>query len=102
MSRPLSKSALIDAITGLQPNHVSKRDVRSVIELLAAIGHGELKKNGVFVLAGLAKFVVVKRAATKEREGINPFTGQPTLFKAKPARRILKVRPLKVAKNAIA
>jgi len=60
-----------------------------------------LKKSGGFVLPGYAKFVVVKKAATPERTGINPFTKQPTVFKAKPARKILKVRPVKAAKDAV-
>jgi len=61
----------------------------------------ELKKAGVFLLPGYAKFVVVKKPATPERTGINPFTKQPTVFKAKPARKILKVRPVKAAKDAV-
>ncbi|MGD9932838.1 MAG: HU family DNA-binding protein, partial [Dehalococcoidia bacterium] len=51
---------------------------------------------------GFAKFVVVKKAATKSRKGINPFTGEPTTFKAKPARKIVRARPVKAAKDAVA
>jgi len=61
----------------------------------------ELKKSGEFVLPGFAKFIVVKKPATPERSGINPFTKEPTVFKAKPARKILKVRPVKAAKDAV-
>jgi hypothetical protein len=50
----------------------------------------------------LVRLLVVKKAATKERKGINPFTGQETVFKAKPARKIVKGRPLKAAKDAVA
>jgi DNA-binding protein HU-beta len=75
--------------------------VKAVIESLASVGYKELKKAGVFLLPGYAKFVVVKKAATPERTGINPFTKQPTVFKAKPARKILKVRPVKAAKDAV-
>jgi hypothetical protein len=41
--------------------------------------------------------VVVKKPATKEHKGINPFTGQETVFKAKPARKVIKARPAKEA-----
>ena len=69
---------------------------------LAAVGYKELKKTGVFLLPGFAKFVVIKKPATKERKGINPFTKEPTVFKAKPARKVLKARPVKAAKDAVA
>jgi nucleoid DNA-binding protein len=71
------------------------------MESLAAVGYKELKKAGMFVLPGFAKFVVVKKPATPERTGINPFTKEPTVFKAKPARKQLKVRPVKAAKDAV-
>ena len=48
-----------------------------------------------------AKFVVIKKPATKERAGINPFTKEPTVFKAKPARKIVRARPVKAAKDAV-
>jgi DNA-binding protein HU-beta len=48
-----------------------------------------------------AKFVVIKKSATKERAGINPFTKEPTVFKAKPARKIVRARPVKAAKDAV-
>jgi nucleoid DNA-binding protein len=80
---------------------LSKKDVKSVIESLASLGYKEMKKSGEFLLPGFAKFVVVKKPATKERSGINPFTKEPTVFKAKPARKVLKVRPVKAAKDAV-
>jgi len=53
------------------------------------------------LVPGLVKFVVIKKAATKARKGINPFTKEPTIFKAKPARKIIKARPVKAAKDAL-
>ena len=102
MPSPLSKSALIESITKLQTDDTSKRQVRSVVEALVTVGHKELKKNGVFVVPGLIRMVVVKKPATKERKGINPFTKEPTVFKAKPARKVVKARPVKAVKDAIA
>jgi hypothetical protein len=67
--------------------------VKGLLEAIAELGHTELKKNGIFVLPGLVRMVVVKKPATKERKGVNPFTGEPTVFKAKPARKVIKARP---------
>jgi DNA-binding protein HU-beta len=102
MPSPLSKSALIESITKLQTDGTTKRQTRSVIEALVAVGHKELKKNGMFLVPGFAKFVVIKKPATKARKGINPFTKEPTVFKAKPARKVVKARPVKAVKDAIA
>jgi DNA-binding protein HU-beta len=95
----MSKSELIQKIADEQS--LSKKDVKAVIESLAAVGYKELKKTGTFLLPGFAKFVVIKKPATKERTGINPFTKEPTVFKAKPARKTLKVRPVKAAKDSV-
>ena len=102
MPAALSKSALIESIAKLQTDETSKRQVKSVIEALVTVGHAELRKCGVFLVPGLAKFVVLKKPATKEHKGINPFTKEPTVFKAKPARKIVKARPVKAVKDAIA
>jgi nucleoid DNA-binding protein len=55
----------------------------------------------VFLVPGFAKFVVIKKAATKARQGTNPFNGEPMTFKAKPARKIVRARPVKAAKDAV-
>jgi DNA-binding protein HU-beta len=68
----------------------------------ATIGYNELNRSGAFLVLGFAKFVVIKKPATKERSGINPFTKEPTIFKAKPARKIVKARPVKATKDAVA
>jgi DNA-binding protein HU-beta len=102
MPSPMSKSALIESIANLQTDGTSKRQVKSMVDALVTVGHKELKKSGAFVLPGFAKFVVVKKPATKARKGINPFTKEPTVFKAKPARKVVKARPVKAVKDAIA
>ena len=71
------------------------------MDALVTVGHKELKKSGAFTVPGFAKFVVVKKPATKARKGVNPFTGEPTTFKAKPARKIVRARPVKAAKDAV-
>ena len=80
---------------------MTRKDVKSVIDLLAQIGHKEIKKSGAFLVPGFAKFIVIKKPATKERSGINPFTKEPTIFKAKPARKIIRARPVKAVKDAV-
>jgi nucleoid DNA-binding protein len=84
------------AATGL-----ARKQVASVLEALTgqiktAVGK---KGPGVFALPGLLKITVVVKPATPKRKGINPFTGQEQVFKAKPARRVVKVRPLKSLKD---
>ncbi len=102
MAKLMSKSQLVEKIVERHPNAMTRKDVRGVIKSLAEIGYKELKKTGAFFVPGFAKFVVIKKPATKERKGINPFTKEPTIFKAKPARKIIRVRPVKAAKDAVA
>ena len=61
----------------------------------------EVRLKRVGLLPGWAKFVVVKKPATKARKGTNPFTGEEMMFKAKPARKIVRARPVKAAKDAV-
>ena len=100
MAKAMSKSQLIEKIAE-QQDGLTKKDVKGVMEALVSVGHKELKKAGVFMLPGFAKFVVIKKPATKERQGINPFTKEPTVFKAKPARKIVRARPVKAVKGAV-
>lgn len=99
---PLSKSALIQKLADNFDDKLTRKDIKGILESVATIGQTELKKNGVFVIPGLIRMVVIKKPATKERKGINPFTKEPTVFKAKPARKVIKGRPVKAAKDAVA
>jgi DNA-binding protein HU-beta len=101
MTKMLSKSEVVQRITELHAEELTRRDVKNVIDSLAAVGYKELKKTGAFLVPGFAKFVVIKKPATKARKGINPFTKEPTIFKAKPARKVVKARPVKAAKDAV-
>ena len=95
----MTKAQLIEKIAA--ENQVAKKDVKGLLETLAAIGYKELKKTGMFLVPGFAKFVVIKKPATKAPKGTNPFTGEPMMFKAKPARKIVRARPVKAAKDAV-
>ena len=100
MGKLMTKSELIEKVAAAH-SELSKKDVKGVMETLATVAYKELKANGAFLLPGFAKFVVIKKPATKERAGINPFTKEPTVFKAKPARKIVRARPVKAAKDAV-
>lgn len=82
---------------------ISKKEAVAAYEALTGLlaVHLKTKKVGTFSFPGLAKCVVNRKPATKARKGINPFTGEPTVFKAKPARNVVKVRPLKALKDMV-
>ena len=96
---PYTKAQLFAAIS--EDTGLTKKDVAAVFDSLGHHMNRHLKKRGAgtFTLPGLAKFVVQNKKATKARKGINPFTGEETVFAAKPARRIVKIRPLKGTKE---
>jgi nucleoid DNA-binding protein len=100
--KTMSKSGLIQAISEAVGEELSRKQVKTVIESLINVGHRELKKAGVFTLPGFAKFRVVKKPATKARQGTNPFTKQPMTFAAKPASKAVRARPIKAIKDALA
>ena len=77
----------------------SAKDLRAVLEKLTSVDRAELKKNGLFLIPGFAKFVVVKKPATKVRKGTNPFTGEEMMFKARPARKVGKARPARSSRE---
>src|SRR5215208_6999702 len=80
---------------------LNRKQVTAVFDSLAGQIKNALGKKGpgTFTVPGLMRINVIQKPATKARKGINPFTGQETMFKAKPARRVVKVRPLKNLKE---
>lgn len=82
---------------------LSKKDVNAVFDALANDISKALGKRGpgMFSIPGLCKILVQRKPATKARKGINPFTGEETTFKAKPARNVVKIRPLKNLKDMV-
>lgn len=80
---------------------LSKKQVNAVLDELNDLIERHIKKRscGEFLLPGMLKVVTVKKPARKARKGINPFTGEETVFKAKPASTAVKVRPLKKLKD---
>lgn len=94
-----SKTQILNHIS--ESTELSRKQVGAVLDELSAIIEGHITKRGAgeFVLPGLMKIVTVKKPAKKARKGINPFTGEETVFKAKPASIQVKVRPLKKMKE---
>ncbi len=78
-----------------------RKQVAQVLDAVGAMMIQDLGSVGVFTLPGLAKVTLVKKPATKARKGINPFTKEPTIFKAKPARKVVKIRPLAGLKKSV-
>ncbi|MFC1635332.1 HU family DNA-binding protein [Planctomycetota bacterium] len=99
--KPMTKSEIVSGIADV--TGLTNKDVNSVFEAMAA----QIKKSlgrsgsGAYTVPGLMKLVVVRKPATKARKGINPFTGEDTMFKAKPARNVVKIRPLKNLKDMV-
>ena len=95
----MNKTQLLTTIA--ETTHLTKKTVADVLNTLSDIVSGHLNKRGVgyITLPGLLKIEVKKKPATKARKGISPFTGEPTVFKAKPARRVVKVKALKKLKE---
>ena len=101
---PVKSMTKSEIVTGIADSTgLTKKDVNAVFEAMAA----QIKKSlgrsgpGAYVVPGLMKLVVVRKPATKARKGINPFTGEEAMFKAKPARNIVKIRPLKNLKDMV-
>ncbi len=78
-----------------------KRDVAAVFEELEGVMTKSLKQNKEFSLPGICKMTVKKKPARKARKGRNPFTGEEIMIKAKPASKVVKIRPLKKLKEAV-
>ena len=94
-----TKSDILAQIS--KDTELSKKQVSAVFESLNGIIKKSLKGAGLFTMHGLLKMKVVKKPATKARQGTNPFTGEPMTFKAKPASKKVRVMPLKNLKGFV-
>ena len=100
-AKSATKSEILTKIA--EATELSRKQVSSVFDALSneikdAVGK---KGPGVFAVPGLMKITVIHKPATKARKGINPFTKLEQTFKAKPARKVLKIRPLKGLKDFV-
>jgi len=100
--KPPTKSEIYAKI--VDDTGLARKDVAAVFDSL----NGQIKKNlggrggpGMFSVPGLLKMRVVKKPAKKARKGINPFTGEEMMFKAKPASKVVKISALKGLKDMV-
>ena len=82
---------------------LSKKQIGGIFDELSGMIKKDLGKRGpgTFTVPGLMKIKVVRKPATKARRGINPFTKEEMMFKAKPARNVVKVLALKGLKDMV-
>ncbi len=99
--KPMTKSEVLNSLA--ESSGLTKKQVAGLFDSLGGlIGQNLSKKGpGVFNVPGLMKIKVVRKPATKARKGINPFTGEETIFKAKPARNVVKILALKGLKDMV-
>lgn len=94
-----SKTQILEQIA--ESTELSRKQVAAVLDSLSEVIEAHINKKAVgeFVLPGLLKISTVRKPAVKAHKGINPFTKEEVMFKAKPATTVVKVRPLKKLKD---
>ena len=99
--KPMTKSEILASLS--DSSGFTKKEISGIFEDLSGLIGKSLNKRGpgVFTIPGLSKFKVVRKPATKARKGINPFTKEEMMFKAKPARNVVKILPLKALKDMV-
>ena len=99
ISTKMTKTQIVGTIA--ENTGLTKKQVSDVMQQMDALVEGSIKKRGAgeFTIPGMMKITTVRKPAVKARKGINPFTGEETMFKAKPASTAVKIRPLKKMKE---
>ena len=100
-NKPRTKGEFYSTIAS--STDLSRKQVVGVFDTVSRILAADLGKTGPGVcnIAGMMKITVKKKPATPARKGINPFTGQEMMFKAKPAKNVIKIRPMKALKAMV-
>merc|ERR1712119_52693 len=80
---------------------LKSKDVKAVMGGIVTVAADQLKKNGSFKLAGALNMKLKKKPARPARKGVNPFTKEPCVFKAKPASKTVRAFPMKKLKEMI-
>ena len=96
-----TKTQILDHIA--ENTELTRKQVGAVLDELATVIETHINKRSVgqFVLPGILKILTIRKPATKARKGINPFTKEEVMFKAKPASTVVKVRALKGLKEMV-
>ncbi|MEK6550479.1 MAG: HU family DNA-binding protein [Pseudomonadota bacterium] len=98
--KPTSKSEIYAFLA--EKTNLKRKDIVSLFENLQSLIERDLKRGpGIFNVVGLMKIKVVHKPAQSARKGINPFTKEEVMFKAKPARNVVKVQALKTLKDMV-
>jgi DNA-binding protein HU-beta len=100
-NKRMSKSQFVAALA--EKSGLSKQQTMSALDTINTMVAQQLGKQGPgeVLIPGLLKLNVVEKPATKQHEGINPFTKEPMTYKAKAAHKVIKVRLLKALKDAV-
>lgn len=95
---PRTKSQIFNTLA--EATEMSRKEITTVVGALESMIVADLKKGTAVKLMGM-KMTLKKKPATKARKGVNPFTGESMMFKAKPASKVVKVRALKTLNDQI-
>ena len=100
-TKRMSKSQFVATLA--DKSGLNKKQAVSALDTINVMVAQQLGKSGPgeVLIPGLLKLNVVEKPATRQHEGINPFTKEPMTYKAKAARKVIKVRTLKALKDAI-
>jgi len=100
-AKPMTKTEILSALA--EGTGLNRKEVANVLEELGELLGKSLGKRGpgVFNIPGLMKVKVIRKPATKARKGINPFTKEEQMFKAKPARNVGQILPLQGLKDMV-
>lgn len=99
--KPMTKTEMIAALA--ESTGLTRMQVAGVFDELAKLIEKELGEEGAgtIKISNLLNIKVVRKPATAERKGINPFTKEETVFKAKPAKNVVKLVPLRGLKELV-
>jgi nucleoid DNA-binding protein len=100
-NKRMSKSQFVTTLA--EKSGLNKKQTTSALDTINAIVAQQLGKRGPgeVLIPGLLKLNIVDKPATRKHEGINPFTKEPMTYRAKAARKVIKVRALKALKDAV-
>jgi len=86
-----------------EQTELSRKQVAAVFDAMGTLIGKDLSRRGpgTFTVPGLLKLKVVRKPAVRARKGINPFTKEEMMFKAKPARNVVKALALKALKDMV-
>ncbi len=100
-NKRMTKSQFVTALS--EKSGLTKKQATSALDTINKIVAQQLSKRGPgeVLIPGLLKLSVVDKPATRQHKGVNPFTKEPMIYKAKPASKVIKVKALKPLKDAI-